>query len=146
MAHPDTRAWTDLEGRYLSITSFRRDGTGVATPVWFVRDGARLLVQTDADSYKVRRIRHNPHVSIAICNAAGRRRGQPVPATATFLPAAELPRAEQLLASKYHLDLLLFTPLRAIQTRLGRRRGPSIGLAITPDPLETGRTQRWRSP
>ena len=35
-------------GKYLSITSFRCDGTGTATPVWFVQDGARLLVETDA--------------------------------------------------------------------------------------------------
>ena len=27
-------------GRNLSVTSFKRDGTGVATPVWFVSDGA----------------------------------------------------------------------------------------------------------
>ena len=33
-------------GKYLSLTSFRRDGTGVATPVWFVEDGGRLLVET----------------------------------------------------------------------------------------------------
>ena len=40
-----------LPGRYLSLTSFRHDGTGVATPVWFVEDGERLLVETDAASY-----------------------------------------------------------------------------------------------
>ena len=44
-------------GKYLSLTSFRRDGTGVATPVWFVEVDGRLLVETDAGSYKVRRIR-----------------------------------------------------------------------------------------
>ena len=38
-------------GKYLSLTSFRRDGTGVATPVWFVETGGRLLVETDAASY-----------------------------------------------------------------------------------------------
>jgi hypothetical protein len=52
-------------GKYLSLTSFRRDGTGVATPVWFVEADGRLLVETDAGSYdagsyKVRRIRRDP--------------------------------------------------------------------------------------
>jgi hypothetical protein len=40
-----------VPGKYLSLTSFRRDGTGVATPVWFVETGGRLLVETDAASY-----------------------------------------------------------------------------------------------
>jgi PPOX class probable F420-dependent enzyme len=132
VGHPDTRAWIDLKGRYLSITSFRRDGTPVATPVWFVRDGARLLVQTEADSYKVKRIRRDPHVTVAVCNAAGRLRGEPVAGTAELLPATELARAEKLLASKYHVDLMLFKPLWAVQALFGRRRGPSIALAITP--------------
>jgi Pyridoxamine 5'-phosphate oxidase len=52
-------------GKYLSLTSFRRDGTGVATPVWFVEADGRLLVETDAGSCKVRRIRRNPQVTLA---------------------------------------------------------------------------------
>ena len=53
-------------GKYLSLTSFKRDGTGVATPVWFVVDDPRLLVKTGRDSLKVSRIRRNPAVLIAI--------------------------------------------------------------------------------
>ena len=33
-------------GKYLSLTSFKRDGTGVATPMWFVIDNQRLIVRT----------------------------------------------------------------------------------------------------
>jgi PPOX class probable F420-dependent enzyme len=132
MGHPDTHPWTAIEGRYLSITSFRRDGTPVATPVWFVRDGARLLVQTEANSHKVKRIRRSSQVTVAACNARGRLRGQPVAATAEVLPPADLARAEMLLASKYHVDLMFFKPLRAVQALFGRRPGPSIALAITP--------------
>ena len=40
-------------GKYLSVTSFKRDGSGVATPVWFVIENGRLLVKTDAESFKV---------------------------------------------------------------------------------------------
>ncbi len=43
-----------MKGKYLSLTSYRRDGTGVATPVWFVEEGGRILVKTDLDSYKYR--------------------------------------------------------------------------------------------
>jgi len=122
-------------GRYLSITSYRRDGTAVATPVWFVeRDGA-LLIQTDAESFKVRRIRANPAVSIAPCSVRGALRGDPVPAHAVLLDEAELPGVEALLKRKYRLDMLVFGPLRWLQAtfRLGRARRPTVALAIRPD-------------
>ena len=57
---PPALAVPRFHGKYLSLTSFKRDGTGVATPVWFVADGERLLITTDAQSFKVRRIRRNP--------------------------------------------------------------------------------------
>src|ERR1044071_6586696 len=62
---------TILPGRYLSVTSFKRDGTGVATPVWFVSDGARLFALTDLHSAKVRRIHRDPRVLVAPCRADG---------------------------------------------------------------------------
>ena len=109
-------------GKYLSLTSFRRDGTGVATPVWFVEAGRRLLVETDAASYKVRRIRRDPRVTVVPCTATGRLRGTPVPARAEVLPEAEVPHAERLLARKYRVDLLVVKPFRALQAALHPRR------------------------
>jgi uncharacterized protein len=73
-------------GKYLSLTSYRRDGTGIATPVWFVIDDRRLLVMTDPDSFKVKRIRRNPDVTIAPCTATGQLRGDPVPGGPTCCP------------------------------------------------------------
>ncbi len=121
-------------GRYLSVTSFKRDGTGVATPVWFVSDGTRLLAFTDLHSAKVRRIRRNPHVLVASCRANGKLRTQPVSAHAEILTAApQLERVRNLLLERYKMSyrfVMLFY-------RLGRRlRGkPSVAegaaLAIT---------------
>jgi PPOX class probable F420-dependent enzyme len=142
MSNTTVHGGTTFTGRYLSVTSFRRDGTPVATPVWFVRDGVRLLVHTDADSYKVKRIRRNPSVRIAPCTARGRLRGQPVPATAVVLPDSELARVQQLMAVKYRVDMLFFRPLRAIQAALGRSRGKPVILAITPTKPTVDRTQR----
>ena len=65
-------------GRYLSVTSFKRDGTGVATPVWFVSDGRRLFAFTDLHSAKIRRIRRNPKVLVASCRLGGKLRREPV--------------------------------------------------------------------
>jgi PPOX class probable F420-dependent enzyme len=109
-------------GKYLSLTSFRRDGTGVATPVWYVEAGGRLLVETDAGSYKVRRIRRDPRVTIAPCTATGRLRGTPVPAWAELLPDAEVAHVERLMARKYRVDLLFIKPFRALQRALRRNR------------------------
>jgi PPOX class probable F420-dependent enzyme len=129
---PDLEA--GFPGRYLSVTSFKRDGTGIATPVWFVSDGSRLFALTDLHSAKVRRIRRNPGVLVAPCRANGRLRGEPVPARAEILTAtSDLERVQKLLIQRYRLSyrvVMLFY-------RLGRRlRGKQsvadgAGLAIT---------------
>ena len=68
-------------GRYLSLTAgFKRDGSGVATPLWFVSDGRQLLALTDLHSAKVRRMRRNPQVLVAPSRADGKLRGEPLPA------------------------------------------------------------------
>ena len=121
-------------GKYLSITSFKRDGTGVATPVWFVQEDGRLLVHTDANSYKVKRIRRNPEVTVAPCTATGRLLADPVRARAELLPDAELSRVERLMACKYRIDLVFIKPIRSLQAALrpGRHHAKPVILAITP--------------
>jgi PPOX class probable F420-dependent enzyme len=117
-------------GKYLSLTSFRRDGTGVATPVWFVETDGRLLVETDAASYKVRRIRRDPRVTIAPCTATGRLRGIPVRAWAELLPDTEVTRVERLMARKYRVDLLFIKPFRALQRALHRNQPPETPVIL----------------
>jgi uncharacterized protein len=121
-------------GKYLSIASYRRDGTEVATPVWFVQEDGSLLVETDGQSGKVKRIRRNPAVRVAVCTARGQLRAQPVTAHAELLPATETGRVEALLAHKYRMDLVIIKPLRWAQAalHLGRPRGESVILRITP--------------
>ena len=123
-----------FRGRYLSITSYKRDGRGVATPVWFVQRDDRILVQTDAASGKVKRIRRDPRVQVAVCTASGRLRGEQVRAVAEILPDSEIAAVERLIADKYRFDLIIFRPLRFVQSRLhlGRPRTRPVILAITP--------------
>jgi PPOX class probable F420-dependent enzyme len=127
-------ATTAFPGKYLSITSYRRDGTGKATPVWFVQEGGRLLVETDAGSYKVRRIRRNPRVTVAPCGPTGRLHGTPVTARAELLPDSEIGRVERLMARKYRIDLIFIKPIRSLQAALHPRRPREkpVILAITP--------------
>ena len=65
-------------GRYLSLTTFRRDGTPVATPVWVARQGDELVVYTARSSGKVKRLRNNNRVLLAPCNMRGRVNGDVV--------------------------------------------------------------------
>ena len=125
-----------MKGKYLSLTSFKRDGTGVSTPVWFVQENGRLFVRTDGDSYKVRRIAHNPSVTIAECSASGRLRGEPVAARAEIHRNGEAEHVDELMAPKYRLDKILILPIyRAVQRLRGRStaEADSVVLAITPE-------------
>jgi PPOX class probable F420-dependent enzyme len=126
--------FASITGKFLSITSYRRDGTGVATPVWFVADGERLLVETDAGSYKVKRIRRDPHVSVAMCSARGKTMGGPVEAHAEILPW-DVERIEPMFEDKYRKDLVFFRPLRVVQKALhiGRRQDEPVMVEITPN-------------
>ena len=123
-----------FRGRYLSITSYKRDGRGVATPVWFVQRDGRLLVQTGASSGKVKRVRRDPRILVAVCSASGRLRGEQVRAVAEVLPGSETVAAERLIADKYRFDLIIIRPLRFVQARLHPGRPPlqSVILSITP--------------
>jgi uncharacterized protein len=132
--HPGASPAPSFDGKYLSLTTFKRDGAAVATPVWFVAENGRLLVVTDAESFKVKRIRRNPDVSVARCSASGRRHGEPVAARAEILPDTAMTHAEQLMNRKYRLDRIVILPLyRAVQRLRGAKEsGTNVVVAITP--------------
>ncbi|MGK5676415.1 PPOX class F420-dependent oxidoreductase, partial [Micromonospora sp. URMC 106] len=70
--------------KYVLLTTFRKDGRAVPTPVWAVRDGDALAVWSAADSGKVKRIRRSGDVTVAPCDVRGRPHGEAVPAHATL--------------------------------------------------------------
>ncbi|MEU9211370.1 PPOX class F420-dependent oxidoreductase [Streptomyces sp. NPDC048415] len=117
-------------GKYLLITSYRKNGSGVATPVWVVRDGAALGAWTAADSWKVKRIRDRPEILVGPCDVRGRPTGGQIPATAEILDAAETARYRQLVARKYGLigRLTLF----GSRLRRGERGTVGIRISLTP--------------
>ena len=132
---PVERPALDLEalfpGRYLSLTSFKRDGTGVATPLWFVNDGDRLLALTGLRSAKVKRIRRNPQVLLAPCRPSGKLRGEPVPGRVEVLTAvAELDRAQKLLMKRYRLSYRVVMLAYKIGRRLRGKPTVADGAAL----------------
>jgi PPOX class probable F420-dependent enzyme len=132
---PVERPAADLEalfpGRYLSVTSFKRDGTGIATPVWFVSDGGRLFALTDLHSPKVKRIRRNPRVLIASCRADGKLRNEPLPARVEVLTAiAELERVQELLRERYKISYRLVMLIYRLGRRLRGQQSVADGAAL----------------
>jgi PPOX class probable F420-dependent enzyme len=87
--------------RYISLETYRRNGQGVRTPVWFAADGPVLYVYTLASSGKAKRIRRDPRVSIAPCDARGRVTGAWLPARALIEDADGYQTGMRLLNQKY---------------------------------------------
>ena len=93
--------------RFVSLTTFKKDGSPVATPVWITRDGATLVVTTPAESYKVKRLRRDPRVLLVPCGRTGKvREGErPVEGTAEIVTdPAETGRLTALVRRRYGLD------------------------------------------
>ena len=97
--------------RTVLLTTFRRDGKPVGTPVSIVVEGDRAFIRTWDTAGKAKRIRSNREVTIAPCAASGRATGPPIPAHARILAGEESARAGRLLASKYPLLHGLLVPL-----------------------------------
>ena len=137
---PVERPAPDLEalfpGRYLSVTSFKRDGTGVATPVWFVSDGKRLFALTDLHSPKVWRLRRDPRAMIAPCSPTGKLRSRAIPAWVHVLTeTSDLERVQRLLADRYKFSYRLVMLFYRLGRRLRGKTAVAEGavLAITVD-------------
>ncbi|MFF3378810.1 PPOX class F420-dependent oxidoreductase [Streptomyces sp. NPDC002680] len=114
-------------GKYLLITSYRKNGTSVATPVWVVRDGDALGVWSVADSWKVKRIRNRADVLVGPCDVRGNPTGESVPATAEILDQSATDAYRKLLARKYGV----FGRITMLGSRLRRGKTGTVGIRIT---------------
>jgi len=126
------------EERYVSLTTFRKDGTPVSTPVWVAGDEeGRLLVWTAAESWKVKRIRRDHHVRVAPCTGLGKERGDAIEAQAEIVPDVDL--VQELEQRKYGWQSHLFGALTAAMRWIRRQPPPeSVTLVIT-EPGTNGR-------
>jgi PPOX class probable F420-dependent enzyme len=114
-------------GKYLLVTSYRRNGSPVSTPVWVVQDGTALGVWTTADSWKVKRIRHRADVLVGPCDLRGNPTGEQVPATAEICDQTVTARYRALIARKYGL----IGRLTLLGSRLRRGVTGTVGIRIS---------------
>jgi uncharacterized protein len=89
------------DARYLLLTTFTKDGRPKPTPIWAAPDGDRLLVITEADSWKVKRIRNTPRVTLAVCDMRGNPKSDAIDATATVLDKSETENVYRAIGQRY---------------------------------------------
>jgi PPOX class probable F420-dependent enzyme len=91
--------------KYINLETYRKNGRGVRTPVWFVEssssDGSVLYVRTSDDTGKYKRIRNNPSVKIAPCDMRGSVKGNWVKGEARIASEEEKLKAFKMLEKKY---------------------------------------------
>jgi PPOX class probable F420-dependent enzyme len=87
--------------KYVNLETYRKNGSGVRTPVWFVEIAGILYVRTSDDSGKYKRILHNPSVQIAPCDMRGSIKGKWVKGEAIIAGEDEKLKAFKMLEKKY---------------------------------------------
>jgi PPOX class probable F420-dependent enzyme len=125
---------TSLENqKYISLTTFRRTGAAVATPVWFVQLQNTLYIYTDATAGKVKRIRNNPQVQLASCTMLGKVKGPLITGVARIVTdPQEQVRAEAASNAKYWIARRLLSLLNGTMRLFqgGKPAAPILYLAV----------------
>jgi uncharacterized protein len=111
------------KAEFVLLTTFTKDGRPKPTAIWAANDGDRLLVITQAKSWKVKRIRNTPRVTLAICDRGGNPKSEAIEATATILDKSETGAVYDAIGSEYGLlgkAFNLFSKLRGgLQNNVG---------------------------
>jgi hypothetical protein len=129
---PAASPFADLAGhKYCRLVTFRRNGSAVATPMWFVVADDRVYLKTETPTGKVRRIANDPRVELGPCNFRGRPLGAVAAGRARVLASAEEEaRAERALTGRYGIGRRLFGHL--VEPILRRRGLRAVYLEVAP--------------
>ena len=118
------------KANYVLLTTFTKDGRPKPTAIWGVPDGDKLLVITDDGSWKVKRIRNTPRVTLAVCDMKGRVKegAKTIEANARVLDDAHTEDVYRAIIKRYGIIGRIFT----IFSKLRGGAGRTVGLEITP--------------
>ncbi|HEX3545953.1 MAG TPA: PPOX class F420-dependent oxidoreductase [Mycobacterium sp.] len=103
------------KSEYILLTTFTKDGRPKPTAIWAAPDGDRLVVITQDKSWKVKRIRNTPRVTLAACDLRGNPKSDAVEATATILDKSHNGAVYDAIGKRYGLlgkTFNLFSKLR----------------------------------
>jgi PPOX class probable F420-dependent enzyme len=89
------------KAQYILLTTFTKDGRPKPTAIWAANKDERLLVITGANSWKVKRIRNSPRVTLAICDRGGHPKSEAIEATATILDKSQTGLVYDAIGGEY---------------------------------------------
>jgi PPOX class probable F420-dependent enzyme len=121
-----------LRQQFIALTTFRKSGAGVVTPVWFIHDAGKLYVWTSAESGKVKRLRQNPWISLVHSDYSGKPLGEPMRGMVSFPPKEEWKALKKQFQSKYGVQFNVFS-------NLSRLRGGDNNLFLEISPADEPR-------
>ena len=111
--------------KFVSLTTWKKNGEKVATAMWLARDGDALVMWTPADSWKVKRLRRDSRVELTPCGRSGKvNEGATItPGTATTdADPTETARIRQLIKAKYGFEFHVITLLERVIARGSKDR------------------------
>lgn len=127
---PKLSVYNDLaKETFISLITFKRNGEGRPTPVWFTSIDGNLYVFTELHSWKVRRIRNNPNVLIAPCKFDGTETGERLAAKARLLSIAESPEVLDAFLQKYGIQFKFFNLMGKL------KRAENILIELSPSEI-----------
>jgi PPOX class probable F420-dependent enzyme len=112
--------------KYVLLTTFRRDGRAVPTPLWVVPDDGGLGFWTPAGTGKLKRIRNNGRVTVQPCDIRGNPSGEPIEAQARIGDAADMARVKEGIKHKYGV----VGRLSLIGSRIRRGADGSVAIIV----------------
>lgn len=89
------------KSEYILLTTFTKDGKPKPTPIWAALEKDRLLVITQEKSWKVKRIRNTPRVTLATCTMSGRPTSEAVEGTAVILDKSQTGAVYDAIGKRY---------------------------------------------
>ena len=89
------------DAKYVTLTTYRKSGVGVPTPLWFAYDGDAIVMWTPTGAGKVKRLRNRSDVTVAPCTFRGEPTGEAVAGTAEICDPAGSDRARDLIKRRY---------------------------------------------
>ena len=95
--------------KYVSFTSYKKDGTPVSLPVWVVPFDGGYAFTTDSNSYKIKRIKNDARATLRVCDIRGRVSDGTTefPGAAVVLGADDVARVTELVKKKYRIGWAL---------------------------------------
>ncbi|PBO83060.1 MAG: PPOX class F420-dependent enzyme [Nitrosopumilales archaeon] len=101
-----------IEQKYINLETYKKDGTPIRTPVWFVIDNDLIYVITMESTGKVKRLKNNQEVRIVPCSFKGKPKNGWVKAKAEKITGEEADKAIKLRKKKYGMSARLVSLFR----------------------------------